>query len=268
MGHSGENDCVQLALISLFLVVSAVLLVRASNRDRRDYGRFKKLKSTRKRQRTFAKWLRESFFLFSSLTCVVLLAAYSFVPLAIQDAVASPPFAWAKSLLVGGFGTGFAVGAGIAVLAVLIIPVILSRRHLQEVPTVGDIGALLPRTRGELIYGAGLAINAGVVEELLFRLALPALVYGIVGNGLIAFGVSCLLFGMLHLYQGLPGVLGATLLGVIFSIVYLLTGSILVVIVLHAVIDLRALVLIPLVRGVWRVHRIEKPSELAESPVS
>ena len=251
----------QLALISLLLVVSAVLVVRASNRDRRDYGRFKKLTSTRKRQQTFGKWLRESFMLFASLTCVVLLAAHSFVPLVTADALASPPFAWAESLLVGDFATGLAVGAAIAVLAVLIIPIILLRRHLAEVPTVGDIGALLPRTRGELIYGAGLAINAGVVEELLFRLALPALVYGIVGNGLVAFGVASLLFGLLHIYQGLPGVVGATVLGVVFSIVYLLTGSIVVVIVLHAVIDLRALVLIPLVRGVWGIHRIEKPSD-------
>lgn len=258
MEYSGENDSVQLALLSLLLVISGVLVVRASNRDRRDYRRFKKLKSTRKRQRTFAKWLRESFFLFGGMTCVVLLAAYSFVPLVTQDALASPPFAWIVSILTGGFATGFAIGAGIAVLALLIVPVILLRKHLQEVPTVGDIAALLPRTRGELIYGAGLAINAGVVEELLFRLGLPALIFGIFGNGLIAFGVASLLFGLLHIYQGLPGVLGATLLGILFSVVYLLTGSIVVVIVLHAVIDLRALVLIPLVRGVWRVHQVAK----------
>ena len=42
---------------------------------------------------------------------------------------------------------------------------------------------MLPRERGELKFGAGLAVTAGVVEELLFRLALPALIYGIFGSG-------------------------------------------------------------------------------------
>jgi membrane protease YdiL (CAAX protease family) len=59
---------------------------------------------------------------------------------------------------------------------------------------------------------------------------------------------------MLHLYQKAVGVLATTLLGLVFSIVYLLSGSIWVVIVIHALIDLRSLVLIPIViGGVWRV---------------
>ena len=49
------------------------------------------------------------------------------------------------------------------------------------------------------------------------------------------------------------GVLGATILGLIFSVLYLLTGSIWVVIVVHAFVDLRSLVLLPLVvQNVWR----------------
>jgi membrane protease YdiL (CAAX protease family) len=58
---------------------------------------------------------------------------------------------------------------------------------------------------------------------------------------------------MLHIYQRVWGVLGAIILGLIFSLVYLLTGSIWVVVVAHALIDLRSLVLLPLVlHGVWR----------------
>jgi membrane protease YdiL (CAAX protease family) len=244
----------QLALAALLAVIVVVLLVRAANRDKREYGRFKKLKSTRKRQRTMGRWLRQSFLMFGGLSLAVLLAAYSYVPLVAQDANASPPFAWVRSLFTGDFAIGLAVGAGIALLALLVVPVFVLRKQLEEIPTLGDIGSLLPRTRGELIYGAGLAVNAGVVEELLFRLGMPALIFGIIGNGLASFGLASLLFGLLHIYQGLPGVLGATVLGLLFSVVYLLSGSIVLVIILHAVVDLRALVLIPVV--VRRVHRI------------
>ncbi len=145
----------------------------------------------------------------------------------------------------------------IVLVAVLLLPVILLRRSNAELPTIGDIGSLLPRTRGELIYGAGLSVNAGLVEELLFRLGMPALLFGITGNGVIAFTLAAVLFGLLHLYQKFWGVLGATILGLAFSVVYLLTNSIVVVIVIHALIDLRSLVLIPLVvQRVWNVHEI------------
>ena len=92
----------------------------------------------------------------------------------------------------------------------------------------------------------GLSLNAGVIEELLFRLGMPALLFGITGNGLLAFVAASVLFGLLHIYQKVWGVIGATLLGLLFSLVYLLTGSIWIVMIVHALIDLRSLVLIPL----------------------
>jgi uncharacterized protein len=130
--------------------------------------------------------------------------------------------------------------------------VILLRTQVGDIPTVGDIGSLLPRTRGELFYGFGLSLNAGLVEELLFRLGMPALLFGITGNGVVAFLLASVLFGLLHLYQKVWGVLGATLLGLALSLLFLMTGSIWIVIIVHALIDLRSLVLIPLVVGkVW-----------------
>jgi membrane protease YdiL (CAAX protease family) len=61
---------------------------------------------------------------------------------------------------------------------------------------------------------------------------------------------------MLHLYQGPLGILFAALLGVVFAALYVLTGSIAAPIVLHALVDLRTLVLIPVVvGGVWRSPR-------------
>lgn len=242
----------QLALLALFLVIAVLLVVRAANRDRRDYRRFKKLKTTRERQLVFGKWLRESFLLNGGIAVAVLLASWNFIGPASRSALGSPPLHWLHAHLSGDFGIGLAIGAAIALVVILLLPVFLLRRQVIELPAIGDVGALLPRTCGELKYGAGLSINAGIVEELLFRLGMPALLFGITGNGLVAFVVASVLFGLLHIYQKFWGVLAATILGLVFSAVYLLTGSIWVVMVVHAVVDLRSLVLLPLVvQGVW-----------------
>jgi membrane protease YdiL (CAAX protease family) len=237
---------VQLALLALFLVIAALLVVRAANRDRRDYRRFKRLRTTRERQLVLGKWLRESFLIFGGVAVAVLLAAWNFIGPASASALAWPPLHFLHAHLGGSFGVGILIGVGAAFVVLLVLPVVLLRRQLSDVPAIGDIGSLLPRTRGELKYGLGLSLNAGVVEELLFRLGMPALLFGITGNGLVAFVAASVLFGLLHIYQKVWGVIGATLLGLLFSLIYLLTGSIWIVMIVHALIDLRSLVLIPL----------------------
>jgi uncharacterized protein len=244
---------VQLALLALFSVVAVLLVVRAVTRDRRDYPRFKRLRTTRERQLVFGKWLRESFLIFGGLAAAVLVASWNDIGPASASALAWPPLHALHRLLSGSVGASVAIIVGIVFVVGMVLPVFLLRRQLTDVPAIGDIGSLLPRTRGELKYGLGLSVNAGVVEELLFRLGMPALLFGITGNGIVAFVAASVLFGLLHIYQKVWGVLGATLLGLAFSLLYLLTGSIWVVIVVHALIDLRSLILIPiLVQGVWR----------------
>jgi membrane protease YdiL (CAAX protease family) len=244
---------VSLALLALFLVVAILLVVRAANRDRHDYRRFKRLTSTRARQLVFALWLRESFLINGGIAAALLLASWNFIERASRSALTWPPIHWLHAHLSGDFGIGLAIGASVAAAALLVVPVFLLRRQVSEIPAVGDVTALLPRTRGELKYGVGLSLNAGVVEELLFRLGMPALLFGITGNGALSFLIASVLFGLLHIYQKVWGVLGATILGLVFSLIYLLTGSIWVVIVVHALVDLRSLVLLPLVlHGVWR----------------
>ncbi|MGV3712656.1 CPBP family intramembrane glutamic endopeptidase, partial [Pseudolysinimonas sp.] len=75
------------------------------------------------------------------------------------------------------------------------------------------------------------------------------LVFALTGDPLIAFGAAAVVFALLHVYQGVVGILFSGLLGLIFTYLYLVTGSILVPIVLHALIDLRSMVLIPIVLG-------------------
>lgn len=242
----------QLALLALLLVVVTVLVWRALTREKREYSRFKRLRTTKARQKVYSRWLLESALLFGGLSAAVLLASWPFVPLALRDAREWAPLAWLVEQTSSGPGAIIAAIALAVFVAVLVVPIIVLRNSVDEVPAVGDVQALLPRTRGELRYGAALSVNAGIVEELLFRLAMPALLFGIIGDGLVAFALSTVLFGFLHLYQGPTGVIVTIVLGALFALIYLVTGSILWPIVIHALVDLRSFVLIPIALGkVW-----------------
>ena len=116
-----------------------------------------------------------------------------------------------------------------------------------EIPAIGDIQAMVPRNRAEVRIGALLSVNAGVVEELVFRLALPALLYGAFGSVEFALITSALVFGGLHAYQGPVGIIGTTIIGLLLLALYIASGSILLPIIAHALIDLRTFVQIPLI---------------------
>lgn len=230
-----------------------VLVWNALRRDRIQYRRFRRLRSTRSRQRVFRTWLLQSLALFGGASIVVLLAAGGFA----EPFLAEAALLWPVPLL-SALPAGLAAALGIGLLVLLVggtvLIVVLARRQ-GEITTVGDVGALLPRNRAELRWGALLSLNAGVVEELLFRLAVPALLFGLSGSALLACVASVALFGVLHLYQGVAGVLASTVLGAAFLLIYIATGSILWAMLVHALVDLRSLVLIPVVLN--RVHEKE-----------
>jgi uncharacterized protein len=233
----------------------AVLVVRARRRSRHQYRQFKLFRSTEPRQRMYRTWLRGSFLTFGAISVTLLALSWQYVPLVLSAARTTPWYAdVARQVDLP------LIAVGIAAVLV-IVPVVLLffvGRH-DDVPAVGDIQALIPRNLAEVRLGALLAINAGVVEELVFRLALPAVLFGAIGNVWVALGLSVLLFGGLHLYQGVAGVAGTALLGLLLLALYVASGSILVPILVHALIDFRSFVLIPLI--VLRVHR-PRESEL------
>lgn len=254
------------ALLALLLVVLGLLAWRAATRSRDTFRRFKRLTSTRARQKVYGRWLLESALVMGGLSAAVLLAAFPFVPAALGATQTWAPVAAVREFLGTPGGIVVSIVAVVIVAAVLLAPVLLLRRTVGDggvdaIPAVGDIRSLLPRVRAELKYGVGLGLSAGIFEELLFRLGLPALLFGILGLGPLSFVIAALIFGMLHLYQGPLGILFAALLGLVFAALYVLTGSIAAPIVLHALVDLRTLVLIPVVvGGVWRLPSRKKPT--------
>ncbi|MEO6533710.1 MAG: CPBP family intramembrane glutamic endopeptidase [Pseudolysinimonas sp.] len=250
----------RLALLALLLVVLGLLAWRAATRSRDTYRRFKRLTSTRARKKVYGRWLIESALVMGGLAAAVLLAAFPYVPRVLTGTQGWAPIAAVRGFLGTPTGVAVSIVAVIIGAAALVAPVLLLRRSagdggVEAIPAVGDIRALLPRARGEVKFGVGLGLSAGIFEELLFRLGLPALVFGITGFGPLSFAIAALIFGMLHLYQGPLGILFAALLGLAFAALYVVTGSIAAPIVLHALVDLRSLVLIPVVvGGAWRVR--------------
>lgn len=242
-------------LWTLVAGILALLIVRTLRKDRREYQRFKRYRTTARRQAMYAKWLRESFLTFGGIAVVGLAVAADRVQ-PFLDAVDAWPWvagarAWAADH--SEITASLAAGAVLGFVGITVFAILSTRRHPEDLVTLGDIRALLPRNREELAWGAAMSVNAGLVEELAFRLAIPAVLFGASGDALLTIVVSVGVFGILHLYQGVVGVVSATIIGALMMALFVATGSILVPILVHAVIDLRSLVVIPM--AVLGVHR-------------
>lgn len=125
--------------------------------------------------------------------------------------------------------------------------VILRRRAAAGKPVPGQAAvlALLPRTAAERRWAVAVSLTAGICEEVLYRGLLVVLAVDL-GLGVVpAAIVAVAVFGMAHVYQGLAGAVGALVLGAVLAALYVSTGSLLLPIVVHVLVDLRGLVLVP-----------------------
>jgi membrane protease YdiL (CAAX protease family) len=115
-----------------------------------------------------------------------------------------------------------------------------------SLPGVGAYSELLPRTRVERRYALALAVTAGVCEELLYRGFFVATGIGLFGLPVwAAAGGAAVVFLVGHLYQGWRGMLVLAPLTMVFTVLYLASGSLLLPILLHILIDIRSLLLVP-----------------------
>ena len=106
---------------------------------------------------------------------------------------------------------------------------------------MAKLEAFLPKTGEQLFWGLVVSLFAGLCEELAYRGYLipycrfwlpewPALI------------IAALLFGFAHLYQGASGIFVTALLGLAFGFIYVETGSLALPILLHAAVDVSAMV--------------------------
>jgi uncharacterized protein len=149
----------------------------------------------------------------------------------------------------------------IALVVLVVLFVLVSTRALRggallEAPPVRRPGegrhseppgqaalALLPRTPAERRLFTVVGVTAGVCEEWLYRgffLAVVAALLGGADTWLLVL-VAAAAFGLAHAYQGRAGVLTTGVLGGVMAALYLQTGSLLLPVLLHALIDLRFL---------------------------
>jgi len=154
-----------------------------------------------------------------------------------------------------------------AVTVIAIVLLMVQNRRGQNDPEV--LGAvmkklvhverMLPRTPAELGMFKALSLTAGFCEELLYRGFLMWYVthWLPLVPGLL---VVALLFGFGHSYQGVRGVVTTALVGVLLGLVYLVAGSLLPAMLLHAAGDLHSGTL------AYAALRWEGRSETATSP--
>ncbi|WNV77369.1 CPBP family intramembrane glutamic endopeptidase [Geodermatophilus sp. DSM 44513] len=114
-------------------------------------------------------------------------------------------------------------------------------RHAE--PAVHATLALLPRTPAERRLFTVVGVTAGVCEEWLYRGFLLAVVAAVGGGPStpVLVVVGAVAFGLAHAYQGVAGVVTTGVLGGVMAALYLGTGSLLLPVLLHALVDLRFL---------------------------
>jgi membrane protease YdiL (CAAX protease family) len=145
----------------------------------------------------------------------------------------------------------WAVGAMVvASLLAILLPVALVRKPKAAASIARRLERLrfmLPQSSDERFWWAMLSFTAGICEECIFRsFLLRYLQMGPWHLGLVtALGVACLAFALGHIYQGFVRALGTGVLAILFFVFFLGTGNLLLPMALHALTDLRILLLLP-----------------------
>ena len=114
-----------------------------------------------------------------------------------------------------------------------------------EVVAPAEVLALIPRTTAERRAFASVSITAGVCEEVLYRgllLAVAVAVWPDIPAVRLVL-LSGIAFGLAHAYQGVPGMLTTAVLGASLAVLYVGSGSLLLPVLYHVLVDLRVLVL-------------------------
>jgi len=145
-------------------------------------------------------------------------------------------------------GWGFWLGLALALIGAAALAVIqrlqtrTDARRAEALRQIEKIAPFMPRDAGELRHFVMLSLTAGVCEEVVYRgyLIWYALAFtGDTHTGIAAAVIlPALFFGLAHLYQGQRGMTQVFIAGVVFGLVYVLTGSLWVPILLHAAADI------------------------------
>ncbi|MDG6109766.1 CPBP family intramembrane metalloprotease [Dactylosporangium aurantiacum] len=199
-------------------------------------------------------------------------------------AVAAVAVVWTDGVDLADLGlrapvAGDAVAAGLAIAATVPSSLVgaarFARARRDGTPALGVRGstATLARVRflhaqtpAERRLAVVVSVCVAASEELVYRGLFIAAGVGLLGlDAWAAALLSLAVFGVQHLYQGWRGVLGVTFIGLLFTLAYAWTGAVLAPIVVHAVFDVNALVLVPWVLQ-WVGRRPARTAAPAPAP--
>lgn len=147
-----------------------------------------------------------------------------------------------------GFLTGAMTSCAIAIVPLAALITILQRQGKFPMPPGGAaVDAMLPRLKGERAMFVLLSLCAGIFEEIAYRGLLLAIISAIgpVLPALAVIVIGAALFAVAHAYQGIAGALLAGLLGFALGGIYFVTGSLILSVVFHTVLDARQAFTLP-----------------------
>jgi uncharacterized protein len=161
---------------------------------------------------------------------------------------ASAELAW---MAEGSRGRSVLLGVFVGATAAMVVPAVIAiwseKLRVKAAKAAQRLSFLLPSSRDERQWWIGVCVTAGVCEEIVYRGFLLHYFHASPLHLSLTWAlvVSSIVFGIAHLYQGVSAAVGTAVVGFVLGAVFLMTGSLMVPMVMHAVLDLRILLMLP-----------------------
>ncbi len=145
----------------------------------------------------------------------------------------------------------FLAGLSAGLLIVILVPAVLAlgseKIRAKAGKAAKKLAFLLPSSTRERRWWWLVCITAGICEEVVYRGFLLHYFHTLPFHLSLAWAMvaSSVIFGIGHLYQGVAGGVQTAIVGFVFAAMFVMTGSLVVPIVVHAVMDLRVLAMLP-----------------------
>jgi uncharacterized protein len=220
-------------------VITAMLIFVAPAWDYFEARRLKQSADPRKRVRWYAK-LTVCSWIFAAGACAVV--GWREVFSIAARAAWLPQAAGARAFVAG------MIGAIIVAQAVMLVAMRSNEKMKAKITeAMRPLYFMLPVTREERRWWLVVSVTAGICEEIVYRGFLIPYFMGAPAyfSITLAMAASSVVFGLGHIYQGVRGAIGTAVLGMVFAILFVMTGSLWAPIALHALIDARILLMIP-----------------------
>ena len=126
-------------------------------------------------------------------------------------------------------------------VASYIIETVTELRKENKETEILKAAPFLPQNYSEYFSFLFLAFSAGVCEEIVYRGFLVNYLLSVINDPIVAFNVAVIfpavIFGVVHMYQGLKAVLKISIMSLLFSTIFIFSQSLLIVMILHFAVD-------------------------------